>query len=257
VDVRARKLQTATTVFKAARVVFVLGGAGFAIAAIIVAFRQAPEAGIPGAIGIAVAGTMIGLVFSMGAWFGVGSFLHMAEDNCIQLFGPQFEHDLTGRTDYWDERAARTADSGDHAPSLADIDFETELTTALSADGLEETLEIPAAMLFTKDDLRGNVDLVVGAQDGVSPDRLTQALLRHLQLGFEGRQTRLSPLAHEENDSDSEFSVVLGYSVTDMIGEFERPRLEQWIDEKAAEPGVVIVYWDDRQLGMVRLVVAD
>lgn len=257
VDIRVRKLQNAAVVCKAVRIVFVLGGATFATAAIAVAVGQAPDVGIPAAIGMAFTGSLFGLAFALGGWFGVGSFLNMARDQCIKLFGPQFEQDLTGRTAYWNERAARSTDAGDPAPSLADIDFETELTTPVVADGLAEMLEIPAAMLFTKDDLRGNVDLAVGAQDGFSPDRLTQALLQHLKLGFEERQTRLSPLAHKQSDPDSQFSVVLGFSVTDLIGEFDRPRLEQWIDENAAEPGMVGVYWGDRLLGTVRLVVAD
>ena len=257
VDIRVKKLQTATAVFKAARVIFALGGAGFAIAAIVVAVGQAPDVGIPAAIGIALAGSLFGLAFAAGMWFGVGWFLRMARVHCIKMFGPQFEHELTGNTDYWDRRAESPADSGDYAPSLANIDFETELTTSIAADRLEETLEIPAAMLFTQHDLRGNIDLVVGARDGFSRDRLTQAILQHVQIEFEGVDSRLSPTSHTEGDTDSEFSVWLCFSVTDMIGEFDRPRLEQWIDEKAAEPGMVSVFWDDRLLGTVRIVVAD
>ena len=111
--------------------------------------------------------------------------------------------------------------------------------------------------IWRPDDLRGNVDLVVSATPGVTPDQLTEALLQHLQLAFEGRETRLTSLSHQPNDLDSSFLVVLCYSVTDLIGEFDRPRLEQWIDEIASEPGMVNVYWDERLLGTVRVVVAD
>ncbi len=266
-DIRVRKLQTATAVFKVVRIVFVLCGGGLAIGAMIYAFGQATELGMPSAIGIAVGGAFIGLVFALGAWFGIGWFLNMARDHSIKLFGPRFEQDLTGRTDYWDQRADLPLDSGDHAPpdcvptdyvpTLADIDFATELTVPIAADGLEETLEIPAAMFFTKHDLRGNIDLVVGARDGFSPHRLTQALLQHLRIGIDGVQTRLSPLGHTEHDPDSDFSVWLSYSVTDMIGEFDRTALELWIDKKAADPGMVNLYWDDRPLGTVRLVVTE
>lgn len=256
-DVRVKKLQTATAVFKAARVVFALGGAAFAIGAIVVAVGQASEVGIPAAIGIAGVGLLFGLAFARAMWFGIGWAMKAATHHAVQLFGPQFEHDLTGRMDYWNERASQSMDSGEYVPSLANIDFEIELTTAIADDGLEEALQFSAAILFTRDDLRGNVDLPVSAQDGFRPDQLTQALLRHLKIGFEDRKTRLSPLAHEEHDPDSQFSIMVSFSVTDLIGELDRPRLEKWIDAKAGEPGQVGVYWDDRLLGMVRVVVAD
>ncbi len=101
------------------------------------------------------------------------------------------------------------------------------------------------------------MDLIVSASPGESPDHLTDALLQHLRLGFSGRETRLTPLGHEPNDPDGSCLVVLAYSVTDLIGEFDRPRLEQWIDELAASPDTVSVFWDDRLLGTVRLVIAD
>lgn len=256
-DIRVKKLQTAMAVFKAARVIFALGGAGFAIAAIVVAVGQATDVGIPGAIGIALAGVLFGLAFAAGMWFGVGWFLQMAQGQCIKMFGPQFEYELTGRTDHWDGRPESPAESDDYAPSLANIDFEIELTTTIAADGLEETLEFSAAILFTRDDLRGNIDLPVSAQDGFRPDQLTQALLRHLKIGFEDRKTRLSPVAHEEHDPDGQFSIMVSYSVTDLIGELDRPRVEKWIDKVGGESKTVCVYWDDRLLGTVRLVVTD
>ena len=255
--IRVKKLQTATVVFKAARVIFALGGAGFAIAAIVVAVGQAPAVGIPAAIGIAGVGSLFGLAFALAMWFGIGWFLQRGTDQSIKMFGPQFELDLTGRTDYWTERASQPTNSGENVPSLANIDFEIELTTTIAADGLEETLEFSAAILFTRDDLRGNIDLPVSAQDGFRPGQLTQALLRHLKIGFEDRKTRLSPVAHEEHDPDGQFSIMVSYSVTDLIGELDRPRVEKWIDEVAGESKTVCVYWDDRLLGTVRLVVAD
>ncbi len=257
VDIRVKKLRTATAVFKAARFIFALGGAAFSIAAIVVAVGQAPDVGIPAAIGIAGVGSLFGLAFALAMWFGIDWALKSATRHAVQLFGPQFEHDLTGRMNYWTERASQSTHSGEYVPSLANIDFEIELTTAIAANGPEETLEFSAAILFTREDLRGNVDLPVSARDGFRPDWLTQALLRHLKIGFEDRKTRLSPLAHEENDHDSQFSIMLSYSVADLIGELDRPRLEKWIDKVATVPAVVSVCWDDRVLGTVRLVVAD
>lgn len=256
-DIRVKKLQTATAVFRAARVVFALGGAGFAVAAIVVAVVQAPDVGTPAAIGIALTGTFFGLALAAGMWFGVGWFLHKAKEHGIKMFGPQFEQDLTGRVDYWTERASKSTESGEFVPSLADIDWTVELTTSIAADGLEETLQFSAAMLFTKEDLRGNVELPVSAQNGFRPHLLTRVLLEHLKIGVADWQTRLSPVGHTNYDPDSHFSIWLSYSVTDLIGECDRPRLEQWIDEKRAETPEIRVYWDDRLLGSVRLVVTD
>ena len=262
-DIRVRKLQTATAVFMAARVIFAIGGAGFAIATIVVAVGQTPDVGIPAAIGVAGVGSLFGLAFALAMWFGIGWIVKSATGHAIRFFGPLVEHDSTGRMHDRIERASQSTNSGsstnsgEYVPSLANIDFEIELTTAIAADGLEETLEFSAAILFTRGDLRGNVDLPVSARDGFWPDRLTQALLRYLKIGFEDRKTRLSPLAHEENDPDSQFSIMLSYSVTDLFGELDRPRLEKCIDKMAADPAVVSVYWDDRVLGTVRLVAAD
>ena len=50
---------------------------------------------------------------------------------------------------------------------------------------------------------------------------------------------------------------MVSFSVTDLIGELYRPRLEKWIDENAGEPGEIGVNWDDRLLCAVRFVVAD
>lgn len=256
-DIRVKKLQTATVVFKAARVVFALGGAGFALAAIVVAVGQAPAVGIPAAIGMAGVGSLFGLVFAAGMWFGVGWFLRMARDQSTKMFGPQFEQDLTGKTDYWDQAAAQVPTSSAVEPSTPQLDLDVDLTASIVVSDIEESLTFTAAHLFTQDDLRGNVDLIVAASPGDTPDHLTDALLQHLQLGFDDRQTQLKALGYQPNDPDGTFLVVLCYSVTDLIGELDRPRLEQWIDESAVEAGAVGVYWDDRLLGTVRLVVAD
>ena len=256
-DVRVRKLQTGTRVLKATQVVFAIGGSAFALAAIFVAFQQAPDIGILAAIGVAVLGSMFGLVLAVGAWTGLNWFMRMINDNSIRIYGPQFELDLTGKNDYWNNVAADPVDPSDYAPSLADIDFETELSAPIVADGLAETLEIPAAMLFTKHDLRGQLDLVVGAKDGFSPDRLTRAILQHLTIGFEVSPARMSPSIRSEHDTDSAYSVWLTFSVSSLIGQLNNPDLNQWIKQKAADPGTVHIYWDDQLLGKVHLVIAD
>lgn len=256
-DARVEKMKSGIRFLRATRIVFVAGGAVFAVAAIAVAFSQATEVGVPAAVGIALIGSLFGLILAAGVWFVVSGFIESAKASAVQLYGPQFESDLTGRTDYWDQKTAQAEDSSAEESSTPQLDLEVDLTASVVVDGVEETLTLTAAHLFTQDDLRGNIDLIVSAAPGDAPDCLTESLLQHLQLGFDGRQTRLETVGHEPNDSDGSFLVVLCYSVTDLIGEFDRPRLEQWIDELAVEPGMISVFWDDRLLGTVRLVIAD
>ncbi len=256
-DTRVEKLKNGLRVLRAVRVVFALGGLAFAMAGIALAFHQAPEVGVPVALGIAAACSLFGFLFAAGAWFVVGRFMQSAQEFAVKLHGPQFEQELTARTDYWDEVAAQSGSSRAEESPTPQIDLDIDLTATAVAPGVEETLTLTAAQLFIEDDLRGNVDVVVSASPGESPDRLIEALLEHLQLGFDGRETRLRTQAHGPNDPDGSFLVVLCYSVTDLIGELDRTRLERWIDELATEPGMVNVYWDERLLGAVRLVIAD
>lgn len=250
-------MKTAIRVIKVTRGIFVAGGVLFAVAGITLAFGQAGEVGVPAAVGIALTCALFGYILAAGVWFFTGRFMRQAQDFAVRLYGGQFEKDLTGRTDYWDEVAAPAEASPTEESSTPLLDLDIDLTASVVVHDVEETLTLTAAHLFTQDDLRGNVDLVVSASPGDSPDRLTEALVQHLKLGFDGRETRLTSLAHQPNDPDGSFLVVMAYSVTDLIGEFDRPRLERWIDELAAEPGMVHVYWDKRLLGTVRLVVAD
>lgn len=256
-DERVEKGKTGIRSLKAIRAVFVVAGIGFSVAGIVVAFNQAAEVGVPAAVGIALACSLFGFLLAAGVWFVVGWFIQSAQDFTVKVHGPRFEEELTGRTDHWDEVAVKAASLPADESSTPQLDLDIDLTASVVMNDVEETLTLTAAHLFTQDDLRGNVDVVVSATPGRSPDRLTAALLQHLQLGFNGRDTRLEALAHQSNDPDGSFVVVLCYSVTDLIGEFDRPRLELWIDELAASPGVVSVFWDDRLLGTVRLVVAD
>lgn len=255
-DIRVQKTETASLVMKVTRGVFAAGGVLFAVAGIAVAFELAGEVGVPAAVGIALTCAFFGFILAAGVWFAVGRFMQSAQDFAVNVHGPQFEEDLTGRTDHWDEVPAR-ADSSPPESSTPQLDLDIDLTASVVVHDVEATLTLTAAHLFTQDDLRGNVDLVVSASPGDSPDRLTEELLEHLHLGFEDRETRLKALAHDPNDPDGSFLVVVCFSVTDLIGEFDRPGLEQWIDELAAQPGAVNVYWDERFLGSVRLVIAD
>lgn len=70
VDIRAKKLQTATAVFKAARVIFALGGAGFAIAAH--GKRSMYKEGVPVvllyAVGMVFIGTAIAVPLTKTKW---------------------------------------------------------------------------------------------------------------------------------------------------------------------------------------------
>lgn len=256
-DERVEKVKTGIRSLKATRAVFAVAGISFSLVGIVVAFNRAAEVGVPAAVGIALVCSLFGFILGAGVWFVVGRFTQSAKDFAVKLHGPRFEEDLTGRTDHWDEVSRQNEVSPADDSSTPQLDLDVDLTSSVVVDDVEETLTLTAAHLFTQDDLRGNVDVVVSASPGESPDRLTAALLQHLQLGFDGRETRLEALAHQPNDPDGSFLVVLCYSVTDLIGEFDRPRLEHWIDELAASPGVVSVFWDDRLLGNVRLVVAD
>lgn len=256
-DTQVEKLKKGLRVLKAARVVFVLGGLAFAVAGIAMAFHQAPEVSVPAAVGIAAACLFFGVIFGAGAWLATAWFMQSAQDFAVRLHGPQFEEELTGRTDYWNKVTAQNETRSAKVTVPPELDLNVDLTATVVVHDIEETLTLTAAHLFIEDDLRGNVDVVVSASPAESPNRLTEALLEHLQLGFDGRATRLRTLAHRPNDPDGSFLVVLCYSVTDLIGEFDQPRLERWIDEFTADPGMANVYWDDRLLGTVRLVIAD
>lgn len=258
-DERAQKMKSGLQLLKVVRGVFLLGGVAFALAALGLAYKEFDDGNAAQALGIALIGILFGSVLAAGAWFVVSRFMESASEGMIRTFGPQFEQDLTDQTGHWDAVAANSVASTEDASSEAELDFTVELTATVVADDVEETLTVTAAHLFTRDDLRGNVDLVVSALPGNSPDSLTEALLQRLQLEFEGRRTRLSSLAHEANDPDGSFLIVLCYSIADLIEEFEfdRPRLEQWINELATFSGTVRIYWDERFLGSVRLVIAD
>lgn len=249
-DKHAGGERDAVTRLKSVRAVFAIAGAAFACGAFVVAVNQADEAGLPTAIGISAAGLLFAVLLTAGVWFATGRILDAIQEMNEQHSEPRFEEEAVVPPDKVDAPVPTPT-------STPQLDLDVDATATVVVDDVEETLSLAAAHLFVRDDFRGNVDLVVTASPGHRPDHLTQALLQHLRLSFEERETKLSPLAHEENDPDGPFQVVLVYSVTDLIGEFDRPRLEQWIDELASEPGVVSVFWDERFLGTVRVIVAD
>jgi hypothetical protein len=153
------------------------------------------------------------------------------------LFEPPFEQHPT------DDVQQQAHAVGAQTAMATPLKWETENTVTAVVDSDEVTFEFSPVYLFTDDDLRGNVDLMVLT----SPTLTDEQLCERLHLRIHGEGTMLSCLAHGQTEVDEPGVLVLSFSLSDTIEafDFDRPRYEKWIDEIAANPRHVEIFWDD------------
>lgn len=259
-EFRAENILKGFRKLKVFRVVFLVLASLIAIIGIVVGLKQAVDDGNPGPAAFGLIFAVFTLFVAGGVWYFIDYFMKSATESMVKLNGAQFEQELTGEVNYWKDAEQFAEKNPNSVPNWGDLSIQA--TANVNVNGVEVTLQLSSANLFTKEDLRGNIDIVVAAEPSNEILTLVQTLCDHLTLRLPVRQKTLPCLSHGNHDpEDASFATVLGYSFFDLVEEFEfnpdREQLDAWLDEFAAASPMIEVLWDDHMIAEVPCHVVD